>query len=436
MNIKKRKRILLWELKKLWRFRTLPIFLLCCVLFGVFGACILSPKDEYPAGTKEILPQFVEEYGIQIDEDFRQTFREDYQNKTNHLFQWYEEKFGKTDASIDEIAYELRFSWYRLELTPDECSRIREFLFYYFVSQFLDQEGPYTSPAYLEMMSEQQKTAWGLTGENLKEYEEQLSLLRERLETLTKENSGAWLFFDNSSIQNGVYRLLSVVLVLCLLLFLLTISYGMCAEFSNGTSPFLYSSSIGRRLQIQKALASLIFSFGGALLIGAAAFLTYFIRTDYLLLWNTSLTSAYASGTPMLPSSPMTIGQYFTLSILFSLGLLLFFALFLIFLGVLCRNAVISPLIFAGITAAGLFGADLLPGWKPLAIAHCTPFAMLAQAGSWFSGFIRSGSSPAAGGFIPSLLGQEWITLVVWLLALLILLLLAFRRFCRSTQLP
>ena len=61
---------------------------------------------------------------------------------------------------------------------------------------------------------------------------------------------------------------------------------------------------------------------------------------------------------------------------------------------------------------------------------------MIAQAGSWFSGFIRSGSSPAAGGFIPSLLGQEWITLVVWLLALLILLLLAFRRFCRSTQLP
>ncbi len=250
---------------------------------------------------------------------------------------------------------------------------------------------------------------------------------------LATDGSEEDVYFDylTASVHNDLFvNFGTIVSVLCSAFAVLCVLTSLSEENLCDTQALVFSCKFGRRLQVQKIVASVLVSSFVFLVVFGLGYGFVFLQNDFTNIWQQSVSSVnnlcitHDAYGPFVSWGSMTVGTYFAASVVVSWLVMLGFLLFAAAFG--CVNGHILP------TAGFFFGLQALilvliavpcssPSSFVFYLLRMTGVGLLYDRGVWFS----------EGGYLTLVPYFETVCALLFIVFGLLCVFLSYRRYLK-----
>ena len=316
------------EMKKAMLSPVIMVLLLLMLAFNIFS--IIS-NSHYKEELK-VVNDIVATYGPTFDDDVLATMEGDLEKQVRQLggsdtvtyletmtYEQYEQATVDEKQQIDEVS--LKFTYLQNAKALEEryeainLSKEKEALFEY-----------YSMPAWLENKMIVEFDGW-----------------QSRYEEIVETNEyKQWFFLSDYRMHSELFRsLMKNLAVEGVLLVILLTAFITNYEFEHRTQLVVYTTKKGRKLLINKGVASLLVSFIVLALLFGGTLATYFSVYDYSAVWQTSISSGFnwEYRLPYITWWDLSVGQYFGLALSILIAILVIVGLLTFTISVYVKNS-------------------------------------------------------------------------------------------------
>ena len=316
------------EMKKALLSPVIMILLLLMLALNIFT--IIS--NSYHKDELKVVNDLVATYGPTFDDEVLKTLEIDIQKQVEQLgatdtatflekmtYEHYEQASGSEQKRIDEIR--LKFTY--LQAAKELEVRYKAIDLRKGKEDFLQQA---TMPGWLEKKMVAQFEGW-----------------ESRYDEIVATNEyKQWFFLGEYRMHSELFRkLLKTLTVEGVLLVVLLTALITNYEFEQRTQLVIYPTKKGRKLLLNKGLASLLASFIGFAALFGGTLVTYFTIYDYSAVWQASISSGinWEYQLPYITWWDLSVVQYFVLSLCIVAVILMIVVLLTFAIAVFMKNS-------------------------------------------------------------------------------------------------
>ncbi|WP_141430813.1 ABC transporter permease subunit [Bacillus sp. 03113] len=416
-------RIQSYELKKAF---TSPIVIALTILFLLYNFFIIFQHTYFNSELK-IVNKLVEKFGYEINDSMIYEFQAYYQSQLDEMNQITNKHLSKTYDNTTAF-FKDQLNDKRTNFSKKEEDTITSVMLTETYIRMFDEIDREYDELNMAKMAEYEIERCGLSGEAAETAKKNYSTLGERLDKLIANEEHKNMFFIGKIYQmhSLLFKTLfrTMVFEIMILVVLIT-GYILTYEFENNTHLTAYSSKRGRKLTMDKLLASIAASLIVTTLILGVTLGSYFIVFNYSGLWQASISSYFNAekSFPYISWWKMTFTTYLIWTILLIYVCQLCFTAITFMISIFIRNSYFIFCIFAILLGLGI----LIPGSVPtdmnaIFITRYTPFSLILNPHLWFIGW-----GPFSSKY------YEINTVAIWIIMLPILCLLGLKRFKKQS---
>lgn len=399
------------EMKKALLSPVIMILLLLMLAFNIFMIISNSyHKDELKA-----VNDIVATYGPTFDDDVLATMEGDLEKQVKQLggldtvtylesmtYEQYEQATVEEQQQIDEVS--LKFTYLQNAKALEERYKAidlikeKEALFEY-----------YSMPAWLENKMIVEFDGW-----------------QSRYEEIVETNEyKQWFFLSDYRMHSELFRsLMKNLAVEGVLLVILLTAFITNYEFEHRTQLVIYPTKKGRKLLINKGVASLLVSFIVVAVLFGGSLATYFTVYDYSAVWQTSISSGFnwEYRLPYITWWDLSVGQYFGLALSILIAILVIVVLLTFTISVYVKNSYYTWIIGVLFLLAMFIAPTYFSNGVVLWLSSFNISLLIMNPHQYFNG----GTT-----FMMTKYNEMW-TILIWLMIACICVGLAIRNFNRK----
>ncbi|WP_047983747.1 ABC transporter permease [Ornithinibacillus californiensis] len=307
---------------------TSPIILFLLLLFTAYNILIVSNSSDF---NKElhVANDVANSYGVEITDETLLKMEKDLQEELTHLNNITEEKAGQSFSSAGEFFSQLTYE--RQEKYSED--QLDSFYTIYLKEMYLDT-AKHIDESYqkidIKELGENNIQNYGLSGAASESLSKQYEKFGNRFDEMKRNMEHKRWFFAGKvySMHSQLFKQLFLPIIFeSIILIVLSTALITNYEFENKAHLVTYATKRGRRLMVDKLVASLAVSTILSVVLLAVALIVYFKVFDYTHLWHSSISSAFNWETnfPYVSWWEMSFLQYLVGAIaLFYICMLLF----------------------------------------------------------------------------------------------------------------
>ncbi|WP_124218322.1 hypothetical protein [Rummeliibacillus sp. TYF005] len=308
-----------------------PVILILLLLMLALNLFLIISNSHHKEELK-IVNDIVETYGLAFDDEVLATMEGDLLKSAQQLggtdtaafleamtYEKYEQANVSDQKQIDEIS--LKFTYLQvakgLEARYEAIDLSKE------KEAFLQQ---YAMPGWLEKKMVAEFNDWE------SRYDE----------IVAKNEYKKWFFLSNYRMHSELFRThMKTLAVEGVLLVVLLTAFITNYEFEHRTQLVIYPTKKGRKLLLNKGLASLLASFIVLTVLFGGTLATYFTVYDYSTVWQASISSGFnwEYQLPYITWWDLSVGQYFVLALGILLVVLIIVVLLTYAIAVFVKNS-------------------------------------------------------------------------------------------------
>lgn len=315
------------EMKKALWSPVIMILLLLMLALNIFA--IIS--NSYHKEELKIVNDIVATYGPTFDDEVLQTMEADLQKKVQQLggkdtgafldmtYEQYEQASVTERNLIDEIS--LKFTY--LQVAKGLEGR------YEAINLSKEKEGffqLYSMPSWLEGKMLAEFNGW-----------------EDRLDEIVATNEyKQWFFLSDYRMHGELFRThMKTLAVEAVLLVVLLTAFIINYEFEHRTQLLIYPTKKGRKLLLNKGLASLLASFVVLAILFGGTLVTYFTVYDYSTVWQASISSGFnwEYRLPYITWSDLSVLEYFLSALGIIIAVLIIVVMLTFTIAVMVKNS-------------------------------------------------------------------------------------------------
>ncbi|ALC91346.1 hypothetical protein AM500_17230 [Bacillus sp. FJAT-18017] len=379
------KNIIYQELRKVF---VSPVIASLLIIFTVYNIFLIYDhsffRDEIA-----VVNEVIGIYGTDITPDSIAAFENEYDSALENLNVLAQKKLSKTyqDASsfFTDISTDSNQTFTEAELTVASKAIVFE--------MYLDEMngiGDTYEKLDLKRTAESEIANYNLSGEAAESVRKTFSQLETRKAEMIENGEHQTLFFHGKTymLHTFLFRnLLKAILIEALILSVLAAAYINTYEFENKTHFITYSTKRGRKLAVDKLIASFTTSMSMTTFLIAFAMVCYFSVFNYSNVWNVPISSYFNAEFkfPYISWFELNFAEYFGLCILLLYICQLFFAAIAFVLSIFIKNSYLVFVVF--LLVWGM--AVMIPGLVPLDsnllfTTRLNPFTLVNNPHLWF----------------------------------------------------
>lgn len=321
-------RITWLEMKKALLSPVIMILLLLMLAFNMFSIISSSHHKE----ELKVVNEIVAAYGPTFDDEVLKTMESDIQKQVKHFdvgdtatflesmtYEQYEQASVSVQKQIDEISSKFTYlqvakglqgSYEAINLSEEKGSFFQT----------------YSLPSWLEGKMAAEFDGW-----------------ESRFDEIIATNEyKQWFFLSDYRMHSELFRsLMKTLAVEGILLVVLLTAFIMNYEFEHRTQLVIYPTKKGRKLLLNKGLASILSSFIVLAILFGGTLGTYFIVYDYSAVWHVSVSSGFnwEYRLPYITWWDLSVGQYFGLVLGILIAILIIVIMLTITISVFVKNS-------------------------------------------------------------------------------------------------
>lgn len=411
-------RIFLLECKKAL---TSPVLIALLIIFSAFNIFIIFSSSDHK-DELTMVNEIIDQYGREITTDSLVQFEKDIQNDLSTLTSIVGQQYDSIYDFLGGLHYEER------ELYSDEewdfFNRLQLKEMYYSMADSIDER---YANIHVKEAGDGDVQKYGISDEAAETLLKENEKFAERFEEMVaNEEHKEWFFagkpyFMHSFLFKTVFL---HIIIESLLLIVLSTAFITTYEFENRTQLVTYATPRGRRLMMDKLVASLAISAVISVLLFAITLGTYFTIFDYSRVWKTSINSAFnwEYNFPYVTWWDLSVGEFLIgVTILVFIAQMLFAGVTFA-LSVVMKNSYITFFLAAILFVLGWLLPSFMPKSSNLLFvsSYTLPTLLLAISNSFM------GSS----GLI-LFQNFEWVTISCWTIITIVLCIVSYKRFTK-----
>lgn len=393
---------------------TSPMVLTLLVLMLGWNVFLIV-SDSHDKKELTVATDIINTYGVTFNDETLKTMEHDILAKLEQL------GIKSTEAFYEEMTYERYSTNSRAE--QEQIDEVRILLSYFHYAQIVDEryKGIDLNSIKMSFYKSSNVPNW------LQSYfDKQFSQWDERLtEILATDEYKHWFFlgdyFKHSDLFRDTFKLIALEgLMLVTLITALIVNY----EFEHRTQLVTYATKRGRKLLLNKIVASIMTSGLALVVLFTVTLGTYFIVYDYSAIWQTVVSSGFnwEYKLPYITWWKIPYWLYFVLALAI-VGAVLLLAVFItIVISIFVKNSYYTWLICLIGFLAMFVVPSFFTGGGILWLMHYNLTLLLLNAHNYFNG----GDS-----FMMEKYHELW-TLLLWTVLVSTSILLAIRHFNRK----
>ncbi|MBS4220117.1 hypothetical protein KHA96_17530 [Bacillus sp. FJAT-49711] len=342
-----------------------PIILFLLLLFTIWNVFLVYNSSDFKEEL-EVVNQIAQEYGIAITDESLSRIQEGFAADLAYLNSITEEKGGQTFEHaadfFNQLSYENHDLYTNSELQSFYELQLKEM--YVENAKSLDYEyGKFD----IKKIGEATIEGYRLTGAAAETLRQEYTTFSTRFEELKQNGEHKQWFFAGK-----VYRMHSLlfstffkhILIEAMILIVLSTALITNFEYENRTQLVMYTARRGRKLMVDKLLASLITTSIITIFLLIVTLGFYFSVFDYSHLWNSSISSGFnwEYNFPYVSWWNFSFLTYLLLAVVVSYVSMLLFSIFTFSLSVLLKNSYFTFIVFSVIFIAFFILPSFLPG--------------------------------------------------------------------------
>ncbi|MHC0039548.1 hypothetical protein [Pseudoneobacillus sp. C159] len=341
-----------------------PIILALFVLFSAWNILIIYQFSEMKEELR-VVNQISNDYGVHITGESLSKLKSEVKVELANLNavtqKKSEQSFQSANDFFNQLNYQHQSVYTDMELRRFHKIRIKEM--YVAKAQNLDQD--YAS-IDIRISGEREIKSYGLSGNAAEMLRKEYVTFAERFEGLKKNGEHKQWFFAGRPffMHKLLFRTLFVsIMIEATILIVLSTALITNFEFENRTQHVTFVARRGRKLLVDKLLASLLSTFILTAFLMTVTLGTFFTTFDYAHLWKSAISSGlnWEYNLPYMSWWNFSFTTYLILAIVVSLVCILLFCIFTFSLSVMLKNSYYTVILF-GITFIALF---ILPSFMP-----------------------------------------------------------------------
>ncbi|MBW8350873.1 hypothetical protein K0H71_15675 [Bacillus sp. IITD106] len=355
-------RIILLECKKAL---TSPIILTLLLLFSAWNVFIVYDSSDFKEELG-VVNQIAKKYGTEITEKSLGKLDKDMQPELSHLNSITEEKSGKTFEHASDFFAQLNYE-NQDQFTSKELQSFYElYLKEMYVGMAKSFEHTYAD-FDIKKIGEKEINGYRLSGAAAEMLRNEYAKFDSRFEELKKNREYMHWFFAGKpyAMHSLLFRTLFIsILIEAMILIVLSTALITNFEFENRTQLVAYTTRRGRKLMVDKFMASLISTSIITTFLLIVTLAAFFIVFDYSYLWKTAINSGFNwdYNFPYVSWWDFSFLTYLILAIIVSYICMLLFSIFTFSLSVMLKNSYFTFILFAVIFIALFMLPAFIPG--------------------------------------------------------------------------
>lgn len=403
-----------------------PIILGLLLLFSAWNIFIIYNASDF----KEELPvvnEIAKKYGVEYTADSLATMDGELKEALSSLNSITKQKTSQTFDSafdfFDQLTVEDQEKY-----TDDELHSFHELS----LKEMYRDTAASMDESYagfdIKQIGESEIDKFGLTGAAAETLRKEYQKFADRFAELQQNGEHRnWFFSGQNYRMHGLLfgTVFQHLVIEAMILVVLTAALITNFEFENRTELITYTAKRGRRLMVDKLVASLLTTSAITAFLVLVTLGTYFMIFDYSHLWNTAISSGFnwEYHFPNVSWWNWSFLTYFLMGLALLYVCMLLFSLFTFSISVLTKNSYFTFILFAVIFIA-LF---IVPGFLPtssnlMLMSGFTLSSLVLNPQQWWMG---------SSGLI-MFKNHEWMTILVWTIIFVTLCGFTLKRFAKQ----
>ncbi|MBS4201654.1 hypothetical protein KHA93_18795 [Bacillus sp. FJAT-49732] len=342
-----------------------PIILSLLLLFSAWNVFLVYDSSDFKEELG-VVNQIAKKYGTKITDESLLKLEDDLQPGLSHLNSVTQKKSGQTFEHASDffaqLSYENQDLFTSKELQSFYELHLKEM--YVGMAKSLD---PTYAEFIINMMGEKAINGYRLSGTAAETLRNEYIKFSTRFEELKKNREYMHWFFAGKpyAMHSLLFRtLLITVLIEAMILIVLSTALITNFEFENRTQLVTYTARRGRKLMIDKLIASLSVTSIITIFLLFVTLGSYFFVFDYSYLWKTAISSGFnwEYNFPYISWWNFSFLTYLLLAIIVSYVCMLLFSTFTFSLSVMLKNSYFTFILFAVIFIALFILPAFIPG--------------------------------------------------------------------------
>ncbi|MCJ8008731.1 hypothetical protein ACFFF5_08955 [Lederbergia wuyishanensis] len=361
-------RIILLECKKAL---SSPIILALLLLFSAWNVFLVYDSSDFKEELG-VVNQIAKKYGTQITDESLLKLEDDLQPGLSHLNSVTQKKSGQTFEHASDFFAQLNYENQEL-FTSKELQSFYELHLKEMYVGMAKSFDPTYAKFNINKMGEEAINGSRLSGTAAEMLRNEYTKFATRFEELKKNKEYMHWFFAGKpyAMHSLLFRTLFItVLIEAMILVVLSTALITNFEFENRTQLVTYTARRGRKLMLDKFIASLITTSIITLFLLIITLASFFMAFDYSYLWKTVISSGFNwdYNFPYVPWWDFSFLTYLLLAIIISYICMLLFSTFTFSLSVMLKNSYFTFILFAVIFIALFILPAFIPGSLQLKI--------------------------------------------------------------------
>ncbi|OCA85782.1 hypothetical protein A8F94_12985 [Bacillus sp. FJAT-27225] len=379
------KNIIFHELRKVF---ISPVIASLLIIFTGFNFYLIYDHSSV-RNELEIVNEAIGRYGTNITPDSIAAFEKEYESALENLNILAEKKLSKTYQDASEFFTD-RSTDSNQSFNEEELKVAAKALVFEMYLNEMDGIGEIYEKLDFKQTAELEIINLNLSGEAAETVRKTFSQLEARKAEIIENGEHQTLFFHGKTykLHTFLFRtLLKAILVEALILSVLAAAYINTYEFENKTHLIAYSTKRGRKLAVDKLIASLTASTMMTTFLLALTMVCYLTLFNYSNVWSVPISSYFNAEftLPYISWHQLNFGEYLGLCILLLYICQLFFTAIAFILSIFIKNSYLVFVVF--LLVWGI--AVIIPGFVPLDsnmlfTTRLNPFTLITNPHLWF----------------------------------------------------